>query len=116
MNKPKKPTEIMNKTVSPRDLAREKYIAYKAYIRDIFMMCANCAGNEEFQKIVDLTACSPAGDGYGSDNRFIDFGFDDAPKDIFEALNYLEFLRRYANGEIGVDEKFYGEEYFKIKD
>ena len=84
------------------------YIGYETQIIQI--------KSEEFQKIVDLTACSPAGDGYGKDNRFIDFGFDNAPKDIFEALNYLEFLRRYAYGEIGVDEKFYGEEYFKTKD
>lgn len=117
MNNPKKPTEIMAKTLSPRDLAREKYIAYKAYIRDVFMKCAECVGKEQFQKIVDMTASSPAGDGYGKDNRFIDFGFDEAPKDIFEALNHLEFLRKYANGELDIDEKFYeGMEYLDAKD
>lgn len=117
MSKLQKPTEIMTKTLSPRDLAREKYIAYKAYIRDVFMKCAECTGNEQFQQIVDMTAPSPAGDGYGKDNRFIDFGFDENQKDIFEALNYLEYLRRYANGDIELDEKFYeGMEFLDAKD
>lgn len=117
MKMPKKPTEIMQKTVSPRDLAKEKYLAYKEYIVNVLRTLATSVEDEYFEAVANCTVLSPSGDAYGSDNRYIDFGFDDKPCDIVEALNRLEFLRRYADGEFDIDDKYCeGMELLHIKE
>ena len=102
----KKPTEIMTKEFNPRTLAREKYDTYKKYIAAKLDEVKEKVLEEKYDEIEKLTFFSPAGDGWGSDNNFIDFGFDENPKDILEAANYLAFLAMYANGDIPVDENY----------
>ena len=107
----KKPTEIMTKKFNPRALAQEQYDAYKKYIVAKLDEVKEKILEEEYTEIEGLTARSPAGDGWGRDNNFIDFGFDKEPKDILEAANYLAFLRLYVAGCIPVDETYAGYDY-----
>ena len=102
----KKPTEIMTKKFNPRALAQEQYDTYRKYIVSKLDEVKEKILEEEYDEIEELTACSPAGDGWGCDNNFVDFGFDKDPKDILEAANYLAFLRLYADGDIPVDETY----------
>ena len=102
----KKPTELMTKEFNPRALAREKYDTYKKYIVSKLDEVKEKILKEEYGEIERLTSYSPSGEGWGSDNNFIDFGFDENPKDILEAVNYLVFLNMYANGDVPVDETY----------
>lgn len=101
-----KPTEIMTKKFNPRDLAKEQAEAYKKYIIDVLDEVRKCVKDGNFSKIDKMLFNSPAGDGWGMDNKVIDFGYDKTPMDISEALNYLAFLKLYSYGEIDVDETF----------
>lgn len=102
----KKPTEIMTKKFNPRALAKEQYDAYRKYIVAKLDEVKTKILEEEYAEIEGLTARSPAGDGYGCDNDFIDFGFDKEAMDISDASNYLAYLRLFAEGHIPLDEGY----------
>lgn len=111
----KKPTEIMTKKFNPRELAKEQAEAYRKYIIGVLEEIKIKVSEQEYSDVGSMTAHSPAGDGYGLDNDFIDFGFDKKPRDIMEALNYLKYLELYADGEIDLDEDFCeGRDYLSI--
>ena len=98
--------EILNKTLNPRELAREKFCAYKNYILGIFEEISNLISNDEYEKVLRFCFDSPAGDAWGLDNTVIDFGFDEKSKDILQALNYLSYLKKYYNKDLDIDAKF----------
>lgn len=111
----KKPTEIMNKKFNPRALAQEQADAYRKYIIGVLDEIKTKVSEQEYSDVEPMTAFSPAGDGYGTDNNFIDFGFDSKKRDIMEALNYLKYLELFADGEIDLDENFCeGRNYLEI--
>ena len=102
----KKPTEIMNKVLNPRDLAREKANAYRKYILDVLDEVKKKISNGKYTDVIEMTAFSADGDGYGNENDYIDFSYNDRPMDIKQALNLLAYLEKYANGTISVDEDY----------
>lgn len=57
----------------------------------------------EYSKVIELTQNSPAGDGYGRDNRFIDFShiydpYRENALDIAEACEMLMELKKIKDG------------------
>ena len=108
MNKTiKKPTEIMTKKFNPRKLAEEQHEAYKQYILNILDKVKETITRGAYSDIEKMTAFSGAGDGWGNDNHYIDFGFDKEPMDIMEAVNYLAYLDQYAFNDIPVDTEYH---------
>lgn len=102
----KKPTETMKKTFNPRDLAGEQADAYREYIVGQLKEIAQLIEERNYSMVTPMLAFSPSGDAYGKDNYYIDFGYDSAHMDILEALNYLAYLRQYADERLPVDEAY----------
>lgn len=51
---------------------------------------ANYLENGEYDKIKDIVAYSPAGDGYGCENYYINLSDTDEPMDIMEVIWELQ--------------------------
>lgn len=49
---------------------------------------------ERYSELQDILAYSPAGDGYGKDNYFINFGYDGNEKDLCDVLDILKGLKK----------------------
>jgi hypothetical protein len=98
--------DILNKVINPRDLAREKFEAYKNYIISILEEIKEVIEKDNFAKIESFCFESPAGDGYGLDSSVIDFGPSNYSMDIIQATNMLCFYKMMASGMLDVDEKY----------
>ena len=98
--------DILNKTISPRDLAREKFEAYKDYILSILEEVKETIEENDFAKIESFCFDSPAGDGWGIDSSVINFGPSKKEMDIVQAANMLCFYKMMADGKLEVDEEY----------
>lgn len=99
--------KIMEQTINPRELALKKYSAYKLYICDLLRDIARQIEDGDFETVIKNNSfLSHAGDGWGNTNTCINFSYDETQKDIEQALNYLEFLRKYAYEELDLDAEF----------
>ena len=101
--------DILDKTINPRDLAREKFEAYKDYVLSVLEEVKETIEEDGFAEIEDLCFNSPAGDGWGLDSSVINFGPSKQDMDIVQAANMLCFYKMMANGILDVDEKYMSE-------
>jgi hypothetical protein len=81
---------------SPEDLAATQHEALKKHVLTILGVIQTHIENEDYDKIKEHHLIySPAGDGYGMDNHFINFDFTEHKDgmDIDEVLDALINLR-----------------------
>jgi hypothetical protein len=80
---------------TPETLAMEQYAALKEHtIKTLNTVIKAIENDADYPVIQEMTAYSPAGDGMGCDNSFINFGFSEKePLDIMEVVGRLEELR-----------------------
>ncbi len=103
---------IMKKQVDPRALAAEKLKAYREFViyrlREIALSIESGCLEDVFDKQEDLVRESPAGDCYGADNTYINFGYDEDGMDIKDALNLIAYLKIYSEGlyDIPIDMEY----------
>ena len=96
----KETIELLNETfgVSMDEIHR---IQYKTLHDGVIARLSEVLGlikRSEYSKVIELTQNSPAGDGYGRDNKFIDFShiydpYDENALDIAEACEKLMDLK-----------------------
>jgi hypothetical protein len=80
-------------STKPEDLAELQYQQLNKHIIRILEQVTNYVRNESYDEIKKMLSHSPAGDGYGLDNDFINFTYlDTESMDILEVIEKLERL------------------------
>lgn len=82
-------TEIFKLDV--RNLAAEQHKALDAHVKNIIKQVIDIIVEERYDDIKKLCNWSPAGDGYGLDNYYVNFGLND--NDIPERLRKLDIVQ-----------------------
>lgn len=82
--------ELMN--TNPDTLAVKQRDALKEHILRKLTKVREAVQAENFALVESMTSFSAAGDGHGSDNHFIDFSYNNQPKDIMEICDELKRL------------------------
>ncbi|WP_010497812.1 hypothetical protein [Paenibacillus elgii] len=81
----------------PEELAKVQYSAFKSHVISILEQTIQNIYDENYVSILDKLVYSPAGDGYGCDNHFINFSYDqdniDNAIDLYEAVEKLQSLK-----------------------
>ncbi len=76
------------------NLKKKQYDALLKHTKSVLSKMMSLLDNGEFDKIEEEMLCdSPAGDGYGADNVFIDFGYTDEEMDIEQIMTKLRELK-----------------------
>ena len=89
--------EIMSINVD--NLREKQYKAFKKHVLKILDKISNVIRNDgDLEEVVKMLDCSPAGDGYGTDNNYIQFGFESQDEhqrdmDIGDTCRLLSELR-----------------------
>ena len=80
--------------VTPESLAETQHKQLKEYIINVLTTVLKLIENEDYDTVSKYTNSSPAGDGYGLDNDFIDFKLGDQyGTDILSAVSKLKSLK-----------------------
>jgi hypothetical protein len=81
--------------MAPKDIATLQHKKLKDYAVSKLRQVADLLEAEMFDDIRGYLANSPAGDGYGSDNEYINFGgLHDTDMDIGELMTTLKMLKK----------------------
>ena len=83
--------EIMK--VSIDNLAQKQLEFLKEHNINVLKNIISLIEEENFEKINKFVANSPAGDGYGEDNYYIDFSYEGSCKDVMEAFGEMEYIK-----------------------
>lgn len=75
------------------NLVRKQHEAVKNHVIGILQEIINLVKEEKYEEIQDKLIYSPAGDGYGEDNHYINFSYRNGEKDIKEILEELKKLK-----------------------
>jgi hypothetical protein len=73
-------------------MSEEKVEALKQHAIQTLRKVANYLEKGEYEKIKPMVEYSPAGDGYGCDNHFINLSNTEQPMDIMELISELQWL------------------------
>lgn len=80
--------------LSPEELAKKQFEVLKKEVVKRLDEISNYIEQNNFDKVSERLAYSPAGDGYGGDNHFICFNdIDESCEDIRDILQKLERLQ-----------------------
>lgn len=85
--------------VTPENLAQKQYDALKKHVIDKLKSIADLVKQSRWKDIEKELQDSPAGDGYGRDNKYIDFSWAEGSKgyDISEVIDHLQNLEKILN-------------------
>jgi hypothetical protein len=82
---------------TPETLAVEQHAALKEHVIKVLESTLQAVKDEYYSAIQELTIDSPAGDGYGCNNNFINFGYNEKdPLDICDVMERLIELKKIA--------------------
>jgi hypothetical protein len=89
-------SELMSTT--PETLAKQQHEELKKHVLDVLDKVRESILADHYPGVRALTSFSPAGDGMGLDNNFINFDYKntDYGVDIVEVLDELESLHNIA--------------------
>jgi len=82
----------------PEDLAKKQHDTLKAVVIEKLENIVNIIAGERYKEIGELCESSPAGDGYGRDNMYIDFSYNEYEADITDVVDKLMGLKKIAEG------------------
>lgn len=93
-------SDLMKTT--PKQLASLQHDALKKHVLGVLNLITNIIRNEQYDSLMKdddgLLEFSPAGDGYGNDNHYINFSYmKDEPMDIKEIVEELRNLKKIYN-------------------
>lgn len=83
--------EIMSIDVS--NLKKKQKKVLEEHVCKVLMDTMALIKKGDYDKVRECLAFSPSGDGYGSDNYYIDFGYGEKSLDMDEILYKLEMLK-----------------------
>lgn len=81
------------------NLQEEQLKELKRHTVEVLHKIAVAVEKEDFKAIKDNMQFSPAGDGYGDENHFIDFSWSGPTMDIGEIVEKMESLRASINAK-----------------
>jgi hypothetical protein len=82
---------------TPETLAVEQHDALKAHVINVLELTLKAVKDEYYTAVNNFAQFSPAGDGMGCDNYFINFGYEDnKPLDICDVMERLIELKKIA--------------------
>lgn len=96
--------EVMNKIISPKDLAQEKFNAYLEFCCNRLDDVKEMFKDLDVDSLSDVTFISPAGDCMGLDNICINFSYDNYVIDVNQAFSRLLLLYHFMNDDITQDD------------
>lgn len=79
--------------LSPEDLAAQQHVELKAFVLSRLQSVLDLVKNEQYATVHNKLENSPAGDGYGDDNRYIDFSDSGVGEDIGDMIDKLSALK-----------------------
>lgn len=79
--------------VSVDNLAQKQLEFLKQHSIEILNKVAKLIEEENFEEITWMLANSPAGDGMGEDNYYIDFSYDEYDRDISQIVDMMKYLK-----------------------
>lgn len=85
-------SEIMQ--IDVENLKEKQLEALKEHTVKILKDVIKCVENNEFEKIEKMTCYSPSGDGYGLDNSYINFAYDNGELDIMQMVERMQCLSK----------------------
>lgn len=75
------------------NLIERQHEGLKRYVVDRLKEITELIHLEQYDKVDSRLQNSPAGDGYGFDNEYINFNYDGCDRDIAEVISELENLK-----------------------
>lgn len=85
--------EIME--IDVKNLKQKQLDALKEHTLEILLNIVKLIKNNEFDEVKNYLEFSPAGDGHGCDNYFINFKYADEDLDLDEILDKMKYLMEY---------------------
>jgi hypothetical protein len=76
--------------VDVENLRLKQNEAIKEHIISTLHQVITLVSKDKFKEVEQLLEHSPAGDGMGSENNFINFKFDECSLDILEIINLIK--------------------------
>jgi len=84
--------------IEPHNIASSQLNALEQHAVSILKTVIRNLSTGNYDSIEAMTSHSPAGDGYGLDNNYIDFGYDGENSiDIYELCQKLKSLKSQVN-------------------
>ena len=87
-------------SLKPETLAQNQHDSLKEYAKSILQSVLELTEEESYNEILDnkkdLIRFSPDGDGYGSENHFINFDYGGNVEDIYEIIYELRRLKEMS--------------------
>lgn len=86
----------MDKTIMDiniENLKEKQYEFLKEHTLNILEGIIDNLKNDKFNDIRKKMEFSPTGDGYGSDNYYINFSYNETSMDLFDIINKMEELK-----------------------
>lgn len=87
--------------VDINNLQEEQLKELKRHTVEVLHKIADAVEKEDFKTIKGNMQFSPAGDGYGDENHFIDFSWGNQTMDIGDIVEKMENLRAAINARKG---------------
>lgn len=87
----------MDKTIMDiniENLKEKQYEFLKGHTLNILEGIIDDLKNDKFDDIKKKMKFSPVGDGYGSDNFYINFSYNETFMDLFDIVNKIEELKK----------------------
>ena len=86
-------------SINVENLAKRQHEAVKNHALNILEIVSTLIKTEQYSKIHDLCQFSPAGDGMGDDNNYIDFGIKGIGNELetMDICQLCELLQKLKN-------------------
>lgn len=87
----------MDKTIMDiniENLKEKQYEFLKEHTLNILEGIIDDLNNDKFDDIKKKMKFSPAGDGYGDNNYYINFSYNETSMDLFDIVNKMEELKK----------------------
>ena len=87
----------MDKTIMDiniENLKEKQYEFLKEHTLNILEVIIDDLKNNKFDDIKNKMKFSPAGDGYGSDNFYINFSYNETSMDLLDIIDEMEELKK----------------------
>lgn len=80
--------------IDVENLKEKQLTALKSHVTNRLIAIIAHIENNEFEEVKKYLVYSPAGDGYGCDNYYINFAYDEEELDLQEILDKMEYLNK----------------------
>lgn len=84
--------------INPNELAIEQHNALNIFVVNRLRKVADLVEKGKYNDVLNMLEYSSAGDGYGSENHYIDFSDSGAGDDLEQMIANLQRLKKTSEG------------------